>query len=559
MGVTKVVTRCRELGEKMFGFGLRQDRIKREIVINAEYLETRVSVLENGQLEEFQVEHPTEQRIVGSIFKGRIQNLENELQAAFVDIGLKKNAFLHYWDMIPDDETRLEVEEGGGDGGVAGAAAAAPARGGRRRSQPRRKRYSNEDIATRFPPGSEIVVQVTKAAMGTKGPRVTASLSIPGRYLVMMPGSKLKGVSRKIGDVKERQRLKKLLDRMPVPADCGLIVRTVAAGSNKRSFVRDLRGLTMSWLELQAAMAEKPAPCSLYEEPDLVERVVRDWLTEDVDRVIVDSREKFDSLRRIASNISRRARSRIYLYEGELPILEHYDVERQVEEAFRRQVALKSGGCIVFDETEALIAIDVNTGRHKGKGSQEDVIHEVNTEAVEEVARQLRLRNVGGLVVIDLIDMKSRKHQSSVYRTMKAALKRDRARTNVLPISDLGLMEMTRQRAEQSILSSMMIDCPYCHGRGNVRSPLGMSVEMQRQLSAVMRRYRGRNEVPDLQIVVHPTVLDRIRREDEAFLVELEARFKGRLVFKSDPSRHVEFFAIINAATNEVLYSRREA
>ena len=546
----------------MFGLGKGQDRMKREIVVNAEYLETRLSVLENGQLEEFQVEHPTEQRIVGSIFKGRIQNLENELQAAFVDIGLKKNAFLHYWDMIPDDATRLEVEEGGSGSAKSGAknGGGGGGKGGRGRRQrvPRRKRYSNEEIAKRFPPGSEIVVQVTKAAIGTKGPRVTASLSIPGRYLVMMPGSKLKGVSRKIGDAKERQRLKKALDRLPVPDACGLIVRTVAAGANRRSFVRDLRGLTVSWQELQTAMAEKPAPCCIYEEPDLVERVVRDWLTEDVDRVIVDNREKFDSLRKIAGNISRRARSRIYLYEGELPILEHYDVERQVEEAFRRQVGLKSGGAIIFDETEALIAIDVNTGRHKGKGSQEEVIFAVNTEAVNEVARQLRLRNVGGLVVIDLIDMKSRKHQNAVYRTMKAALKRDRSRTNLLPISDLGLMEMTRQRAAESILSSMVIDCPYCHGRGTVRSPLGMSVEMQRQLSAVMRRYRGRNEIPDLQVVVHPTVLDRIRREDEAFLVELESRFKGRLVFKSDPSRHVEFFAIINAATNEVLYSRQE-
>jgi ribonuclease G len=290
---------------------------------------------------------------------------------------------------------------------------------------------------------------------------------------------------------------------------------------------------------------------------------VRDWLTEDVDRVIVDNRKRFDSLRIIAGNISRKARSRIYLYEGELPVLEHYDVERQIEAAFRRQVTLKSGGCIIFDETEALIAVDVNTGRHKtkgkGKGSQEDVIFEVNTEAVEEVARQLRLRNVGGLVILDLIDMKSRKHQNAIFRTMKAVLKRDRARTNVLQISDLGLMEMTRQRAEQSLLSSMVIDCPYCHGRGNVRSPLGMSVEMQRQLSAVMRRYRGRNEMPDLEIIVHPTVLDRIRRKDEDFLVELEKRFKGWLTFKSDPSRHVEFFAIINSSTNEILYSQKEA
>jgi ribonuclease G len=534
----------------MFGFERKKSKMKREIVINAEYLETRVAVLENGRLEEFLVEHPTEQHIVGNIYKGRIQNLENELQAAFVDIGLKKNAFLHYWDMIPDDESRMAAEDGSGGGG----------RGRRGRGRkPRRKRYSNEEIAKRFPPGSEIVVQVTKAAISTKGPRVTASLSIPGRYLVMMPGSKLKGVSRKISDAKERQRLKAILDKLPVPEDCGIIVRTVASGANKRSFVRDLRGLIVAWNELQQAMAEKSAPCCLYQEPDLVDRVVRDWLTEDVDRVIVDNRERFDSLRKVAGNISRKARAKIYLYQGELPVLEHYDVERQIDAAFKRQVTLKSGGCIIFDETEALIAVDVNTGRHKGKGTQEEVIFAVNTEAVEEVARQLRLRNVGGLVILDLIDMKSRKHQSAVYRTMKNALKRDRARTNVLPISELGLMEMTRQRAEQSLLSSMVIDCPYCHGRGNVRSPLGMSVEMQRQLSAVLRRYRGRKEVKDLEIVVHPTVLDRLKREDEEFLIELEKRFDGRLVFKSDPSRHVEFFAIVNGSTGEVLYSQREA
>ena len=537
----------------MFGFlfGNKSKREKREIVINAEYLETRVAVLESGVLDEFHVEHPTEQRIVGSIFKGKIQNLENELQAAFVDIGMQKNAFLHYWDMIPDDAARLAAEEGGSGDAVA---AAKPGR-----NQPRRKRFSNEEIAKRFPPGSEIVVQVTKAAIGTKGPRVTASLSIPGRYLVLMPGSTMTGVSRKIADASERQRLKKILERLPLPADCGLIVRTVAADASKRSFVRDLRGLAVSWHELQRVMAETPAPCCLYQEPDLVERVVRDSLTDDIDRIIVDDREKFERLRVVASEISRRAKAKIQLYEGDMPLLEHYDVERQVEQAFRRQVPLKSGGCLVIDETEAMIAIDVNTGRHKGKGSQEEVILEVNLEAVDEVARQMRLRNIGGLVVIDLIDMKSRKHQATVFRAMKTALKKDRARTNVLPISELGLMEMTRQRVEESLLSSTVVDCPYCHGRGNVRSALGISVEIQRQLAAVLRRFRGKNVIPNLQVVVHPTVLDRLRREDEAFLVELEKRCNGRLVFRSDPSRHVEFFAILNADGGEILYSRKES
>ncbi|MBC8453559.1 ribonuclease E/G, partial [PVC group bacterium] len=232
--------------------------------------------------------------------------------------------------------------------------------------------------------------------------------------------------------------------------------------------------------------------------------------------------------------------------------------ERQIEGAFRRNVKLKSGGCLAFDETEALIAIDVNTGRHKGKGKQEDVIHEVNLEAVEEVARQLRLRNTGGLVVIDLIDMKSKKHQNSVYRAMKAALRRDRARTNVLPISDLGLMEMTRQRAEEGILSSMMTNCQYCNGHGRVRSPLGISVDIQRQLAAILRRYKGKKKMPGLQIIVHPTVLDRLRKEDEEFLIELESKFEGHLVFKSAPNKHAEYFAIINSENGETLVSRHD-
>ena len=228
-------------------------------------------------------------------------------------------------------------------------------------------------------------------------------------------------------------------------------------------------------------------------------------------------------------------------------------MERQLEEALRRKVNLKCGGYIIFDETEAMIAIDVNTGRHKGTGSQEAGIFEVNSEAVEEVARQLRLRNIGGLVVLDLIDMKSRKHQNAVYRRMKEALKRDRARTNVLPISDLGLLEMTRQRVEESIASSMFSDCPYCKGRGHVKSAMSVSVEIQRQTAAIMRRYRESSM--SLQIVVHPTVLERLRRKDEEFLLDLESTFEGHLSFKSDPAKHVEFFEIRNSLTGDVLYS----
>jgi ribonuclease G len=379
---------------------------------------------------------------------------------------------------------------------------------------------------------------------------VTASLSIPGRYLVMLPGAQLRGVSRKIEDAAERERLRRIVARLPLPKETGVIVRTAGSGARKGSFGKDVDALIHTWREIQKTIREKPAPCCVYQEPDLAERVVRDWLSEEADRIVIDDRAKYETIREIAGRTSRRSRSLIQLYEGDLPIFEHYDVERQLEEAFQHRVPLKSGGHIVFDETEAMITVDVNTGRHKGKaGSQESAIVAVNLEAVEAVARQLRL---------DLIDMKGRKQQHAVFKAFKAALKRDRAKTNVLPISELGLLEMTRQRVEESFLSSRFVDCPYCRGRGAVKSPLRMSVEIQRQLSAILRRQRRQERGQELQITVHPSVLDRLRTEDEQFLVDLEARYGGRLTFRSDPGKHIEYFSVVNTQTGETLYASME-
>jgi len=306
-------------------------------------------------------------------------------------------------------------------------------------------------------------------------------------------------------------------------------------------------------------MRDQAAPCCLYREPDLLERVLRDWMTEEVDRIVIDDPVAHEKARDLAQRISRRMRSRIQLYEGQNPIFEHFNVEPQIEQAFGRKVNLKSGGCVVIDETEAMIAIDVNTGRHKGAQSQEESILEVNTEAVEEVARQLRLRNIGGLVVIDLIDMKQKKNRNAVYKALKDALRRDKARTNVLPISQLGLLEMTRQRVEEGVRSAMYVTCPYCGGHGSVKSPLSMSVEVQRQIAAVMRRQGGRKGALKLQIVVHPTVLERLRTEDEEILVNLQEKFAGDLSFRADSNRHVEEFAIRNAESGEVLYGKIES
>ncbi len=523
----------------LFGW-LKRSKLKREIVVNVEKLETRVAVMENGRLEEYMVEHPEEERLVGSVFKGRVQNLENDLQAAFVDIGLAKNAFLHYWDMTPDADALLDDDDEPRKG-----------KGGRKAN-----RLSDAEIAKRFPPGSEIIVQVTKGPISTKGPRVTANLSIPGRYLVMMPGTRIRGVSKKISDAKERARLKKIIDRLPLPENVGLVVRTVGAGASARAFARDLRNLLSIWNEMQVNTKRLRTPCCIFQEPDLCERVVRDWLTEDVDAILIDDEKSFHQMRDVTGLISRRAKSKIRRYDGQTGIFEHYGLERQLSDAFSRQVALKSGGYLVIDETEALISVDVNTGHYKGKGSQEDAILEVNLEAVDEVARQLRLRNIGGLVVLDLIDMKSRKHQNQVYKTLKTALKRDRARTNVLQISELGLLEMSRQRQDRSILSQLTSRCPYCQGHGLVKSPLAISVEIQRRLIALLKKAELEKKPFEPKIVIAPQVMQRLRTEDSKILAQLQKDFNTRLTFVSELHRHPEAFSILDAATSQVLYSQ---
>jgi len=521
----------------LFGW-LKRSGLKREIIVSVEKLATRVAVLENGRLEEYMVEHSEEERLVGSVFKGRVQNLENDLQAAFVDIGLQRNAFLHYWDMTPDMDAVLDEDDSKGS------------------SRGRKSRLSDAEIAKMYPPGSEIVVQVTKGPISTKGPRVTANISIPGRYLVMMPGENVRGVSKKIGDAKERQRIKKILDKLPLPENTGIVARTAGQGAKAVSFARDLRNLLSVWNEMQGNIKTRRTPCCIFHEPDLCERVVRDWLTEDVDAIVIDDEETFRKMRDLTKAISPRARSKIKRYDGESGIFRHYGVEHALAEAFARRVPLRSGGYLVIDETEALVAVDVNTGHYKGNGSQEDAILEVNLEAVEEVARQLRLRNIGGLVVLDLIDMKSRKHQTQVWKALKTALKRDRARTNVLQISELGLLEMSRQRQDSSILSRLTSKCPYCSGRGHVKSPLAISIEIQRRLAALLRRAAVEKKPFEPKIVIAPQVMQRLRTEDAAILADFQKEWNTRLTFVSELHRHPESFSILDANTSQVLYSQ---
>src|SRR5882724_273827 len=514
-----------------------EKRTNKDVVINAETLETRVAILEEGKLEEFNIERTTEERLVGSIFKGKVRNLEDGLKAAFVDIGFEKNAFLHYWDIVPSNfDSGVEIVE----------------REGKRRDRPK---ITQKDIPRVYPPGSDIIVQVTKGPIGTKGPRVTTNITLPGRYLILLPNSDQSGISRKIENQQERQRLKQILRSLTIPDGMGVIMRTVGEAQQMRYFVRDLALLLEEWAQIQGRIKSQPPATCVFQEPDLIERTVRDFLTEDVERIVVDSQKAYDRMREMISKISKRSAEKVKLYTDPQPIFDRFGITRQLENAFSRQVHLKSGGYIVVDETEALVAIDVNTGRHKGGKDQEDAILKVNMEAADEISRQLRLRNMGGLIVLDFIDMKHPRHRQSVYQKMKEGLRRDKAKTHVLPISQLGLMEMTRQRHSESVHAAVYDDCPYCKGRGKVKSALTMSVEIQRKLSEILKR-RARDESDfQLRIIVHPSILKRLRTEDEKHLIEMEKRYFGKLEFRAEPALHAEAFKIVNVATNEELAS----
>jgi ribonuclease G len=514
-------------------FGLPSRKTGNKLVLSVEKLETRVALLEGGRLEEYSVERKSSRNIVGSVYKGKVKNIEMGLKAMFVDIGFEKNAFLHFWDAIPAalDSGVEEID--------------------RRSNKRPRKRITVKDIPSIYPVGSDVIVQVTKGPIGTKGPRVTTNLSFAGRYLVLMPFSDRSGISRKIEEPKERERLRDILRQLEIPEGVGVIIRTVGEGQRARYFVRDLRVLLDQWAKVDQAIRDQPAPCRLFEEPDLVERTVRDFLTEEINEIVCDDRGATDRMMDMVGQISRRARNRVRHYDGATPIFETYGVQKQIDDAFHRQVWLKCGGYIVIDETEALVAIDVNTGRNKGGRDVEKTILQTNLEAADEIARQLRLRNIGGLIIADFIDMKSRRDQQAVFNLMKERLKRDKARTHVLPISQLGLMERTRQRAQESHSDTIYENCPYCGGRGVVKTTMSTSVELHRTLNIVMRRYQ--DSIHDIRVILNPDVLKRLKEEDEELLVELERRYAGRLMFRGDPTFHHEKFVITDANTGAEL------
>ena len=511
--------------------------MRREIVINAGRNETRIAILEEKDLVEVMMERPEAQRRVGDIYKGRVNAVLPGMQAAFVDLGLEKTAFLHASDLHPSD-TDLdelfdedEAEEPKPNGGGRG-------RGRREEPAPR--------IEEALKKGQEILVQITKEPIGTKGPRVTTQVSLPGRYLVLMPGHDHIGVSRKIEDRQERARLKGLIKEIR-PKSAGVIVRTVGADRGKKEFQSDIKYLEQLWQRIEKQGQRARAPSVLHREMELTTGLIRDLFTEDVTQLVIDSKEEHREILDYLKNYVPELSSRVKLYRGEAPIFDHFGIEAEIEKAMERKVWLKRGGYITIDQTEALVAIDVNTGRFTGKRNQEDTILKTNLEAAEEIARQLRLRDLGGIIVLDFIDMESEANKKAVLDVLRNRLKLDRSRTKTFAVSDLGLVEMTRQRQRPSLATYFNQDCPECGGTGKVLSLASAALRIERML----RRVGLRAKEKQLLLRVHPDLAVYLVEQNHDILEDLERKYRYRVEIRDDPSLRRDEIRLFRGRTFE--------
>jgi len=466
--------------------------VRKRIVVNAELIETRVGVQEGNLLTELYVERHRHRSIVGSVYKGVVTNVLPGMQAAFVDIGLQKDAFLYAGDFTTNlgDFARVMLtggdEEGEADVDV-------------EELEPSR---SASPIEEQLHKGENVLVQASKESLGTKGARITSFISLPGRYLVYMPQARHIGVSRRIRDERERDRLRAALRALSLPSG-GFIVRTNAEGKSEGEFAADVEFLTRLWAQIQGRFEQTAAPAVLHEEGDLTFRVVRDLFSPEIDEFVVDSREVYDKCAGYVEALVPALRDRVRLWEEPAPIFEALGVEKDIERALRRRVWLKSGGYIVIDHTEALVSIDVNTGKYVGKRDFEQTVLKINLEAVGEVVRQIRLRDLGGIIIIDFIDMESAEHREQVYRALKRALAEDKARTNVLEISELGLVEMTRKRVRQDLRALLSAACPTCKGSGVTKADATLAAEIFRVVRAKVRTAEDANG-REVVVRVHP-------------------------------------------------------
>lgn len=492
--------------------------MEKTIIINYEDEETLVAILENKVLVELYLEREKDKGVVGNVYKGRVESIHSGIEAAFIDIGLGRSGFLHRSDVLigADEGTFQEILHKEKLGGL-----------GRKKIP----RALDKELKV----NDEILVQVIKESFRQKGVRLSTYISIPGRFLVFIPGLRGIGISRKIKDFTERKRLKDIVEKN-APKDFGFIVRTEGANKESKDFKGDIKYLLHVWKKIQRNFRRSPAPKLLHEELDLASKVVRDLLVEEVDKLIVNSESLYRQLKRSINLLAPHFRSRLEIYRGKKPLLTAYNLDKEIEKIFEPKVWLNSGGYITIEHTEGLIAIDVNSGRFKEKKNLEETALKTNLEAAQEIARQLRLRNLGGIIIIDFIDMVSSKNCQKVSQSLKEALKRDRAKTKVLDISPFGIVEMTRQRIRESIGEIVEEPCPYCQGKGRIKSIISTGLLALRKI----KEYASKTKEFEICIQLHPQVAKYLNSQKQDEIREISRHFRKKIVIQDDEKLHRE-------------------
>jgi len=500
-----------------------------EIIVNITGRETRVAILENKQLAELHIDRGQGRGYVGNICYGKVVRVLPGMQAAFVDIGLERAAFLYVGDIFPafldlaNDDTPVDPD--------LTVAEESP------RATPREGHPPIQDLLRE---GQSILVQVAKDPIGTKGARITTHITLPGRFLVYMPTVDHIGISRRIDKDRERRRLRNFVNKHRKKG-AGFIVRTVCDSQPLSELKQDMDYLVSTWEKVQEATKEAKAPTILHEEHDLVLRLVRDGFTDDVRRMVVDDQAVYDRVSDFMRDFMPRMRDRVQHYRGVDPSFDTYGIETEITRSLGRKVWLKSGGYLVIDQTEALTAIDVNSGKYVGTSNLEDTTLKINLDAIKEVVYQLRLRNIGGIIIIDFIDMELEANRDKVFRTLGEALRADRARTNIIKISELGLVEMTRKRVQEDLVRFLSEACPYCEGKGQVRSRITVCFDILREVQREAKRSSNRENI---MVNVNPDVADLLYGEELASLETYEQRTGRRIVVRAVPHYHMERFEV---------------
>jgi len=508
--------------------------LKREILISATPQEAWVALMEDDRLVELMLDRPDQDRLVGDIYLGIVEAVLPGIQAAFVNIGTEKAGFLHVSDLVSDEDEEDEDDDDDA------SSPPTPRSGNGRRGRPRKFPPIQEQLSK----GDRVLVQVTKEPIGTKGPRLTAQISLPGRFLVYMPFSRHVGVSRKIDQRDERARLRQLAREIR-PADAGgLIIRTVGEELNREKFEGEFNRLHALWEKIQRRADSSKPPALVHGEAKLVSGVIRDLFSDKLDALIVDNSQVHGEIVQYVKSVDPDLMSRIRLYQDSTPLFDRYDIEEEIGEAFQRKVMLDSGGYIIVEPTEALVSIDVNTGRFTGKGRRdpEETILRTNVDAAREIARQLRLRDIGGIVVVDFIDMEVQENRDRVLQELRTHLGRDRARTRAFAVSELGLIEMTRQRVRPSLFQTLTRVCEHCGGAGRVFTPPTVIRRVERSLKRAMATGKERS----LLVRVHPEVALHVREEEPDFLRRLRDRLKIPLDLRDDPLLREDEFRLLS-------------